>query len=798
MQSPTTPAAIKAQVLEASKSYFGADPDSETRVFEEPLEQETTPKRHDASPIQHPQGAAEQEDQIHAMPTPWRAPSSKEKPEKRSSLVSSMLSVAGSYMRPRASSGSTIVEGIRKRFPDMPSMTSMTSMSSPKLSGPSDTGKVTLGPAGPGVVRARERSQTTSKDDKQPLDCLGGAKVPEVARLGSRSNGLNNLNNRSVARKPEVLRRSTSDQSLYLRRAATGASEFDDWNKFADVSEMVNSRMKAITDTWQDSSFRLPKLSSMNHRESLKLRHRTNSDETRSNTRTNSGSLQPPNVHRSRQNLTPVADGSVSKHPILKEALLRAKGDLVIMGGYRGSILREAQYPHRQLWVPIKVGMNLRKADLEIGLTREDELNMEEKIIADGTLSHIGPVDICRRLIKKCRKCVNVQEGKLRIHDYGYDWRLSPDLLVERLIRFLERLPCNRTDLPAKERGAWIVAHSLGGLLTRRVINKRPELVAGVVYAGTPQNCVNILGPLRAGDNVLFSSRVLTAQVNFTLRTSYALLPQNGRCFINRQTGERYDIDFFDIKTWEEHRLSPCIKPPLRRNKPERSTSIIGSISEAMSQSISQSSKRGSWLPSWNNDSGNSQPSTDSSAMKDMVESAKDDVAEAAEVAKPDASLSPTLAGSSSQSAKNKPSVATQSTLPVAAATAYLTRTLTSVLDFKLNLVHIPELQDRNAYPPAGILFAKNTPTVFGAFVTSREAIKYDDCFDELAFAAGDGVVLASAAQLPAGYRCVRGGRIESERGHVGLLGDLEGVGKCLGAVIDARSRGVGLGAYDR
>ena len=76
----------------------------------------------------------------------------------------------------------------------------------------------------------------------------------------------------------------------------------------------------------------------------------------------------------------------------------------------------------------------------------------------------------------------------------------------------------------------------------------------------------------------------------------------------------------------------------------------------------------------------------------------------------------------------------------------------------------------------------------------SREDIKYDDAFDELAFAAGDGVVLASAAQLPAGYRCVKGGRVESERGHVGLLGDLEGVGRCLIAVFDARKRGVGLG----
>jgi hypothetical protein len=78
--------------------------------------------------------------------------------------------------------------------------------------------------------------------------------------------------------------------------------------------------------------------------------------------------------------------------------------------------------------------------------------------------------------------------------------------------------------------------------------------------------------------------------------------------------------------------------------------------------------------------------------------------------------------------------------------------------------------------------------------VANKEAIKYTDAFDDLAFAAGDGVVLASAAQLPSGYRCVKGGRVESDRGHVGLMGDLEGMGRCIAAEIDARAKGVGLG----
>ena len=85
-------------------------------------------------------------------------------------------------------------------------------------------------------------------------------------------------------------------------------------------------------------------------------------------------------------------------------------------------------------------------------------------------------------------------------------------------------------------------------------------------------------------------------------------------------------------------------------------------------------------------------------------------------------------------------------------------------------------------------------PTVIGAKVDGREGIKHADAYDELAFASGDGVVLARAAMVPEGYRVARGGVASSERGHVTLLGDLEAVGKCLNAIIGARNKGVGLG----
>ena len=231
-----------------------------------------------------------------------------------------------------------------------------------------------------------------------------------------------------------------------------------------------------------------------------------------------------------------MSGATAASHPHFNKAVQELTGDVVILGGYRGSILRSAEPPHRQLWAPVKVGLNLRKVDLEVGLNPEDEETEEERIIPGGMLTHIGPVDISKRLLKRLRSSDNAKNGSLRVHNYGYDWRLSPHVLSRRLIEYLRALPCNQPGVPLEKRGAIVIAHSLGGLITRHAINRVPELVQGIVYAGVPKTCVNILGPLRNGDDVLLSSRVLTAQVNFTIRTSYVLLPLDGKCFINKHT----------------------------------------------------------------------------------------------------------------------------------------------------------------------------------------------------------------------------------------------------------------------
>ena len=638
-----------------------------------------------------------------------------------------------------------------------------------------------------------------------PMEVIVTQELPDIAKGGAEGYAWDHQRRLSdVSNAPSQhsrLRRSTSDQSLLLRRAASPGSTLGDDSRWENVQEQVNSRMKAFKDSLQDSSIKLPSmpnLASLNlgsfrpdftrsraHSEAKCPTHASNAriDNDSSDKMTNGeASTVPRDVSKSSNSEAYQANRKVTKaiNSYLEKALENLTGDIVMMGGYRGSVLRSAQPPHRQQWVPVKVGLNLRRVNLEVGLQPKDEENMEEHIFPSGMLTHIGPVDMGRRLLKRLRTCKNAQEGKLRVHDYGYDWRLSPHLLSKKLIAFLEGLQSNATGVLSSEKGATIIAHSMGGLITRHAINQRPELFAGVVYAGVPQYCINILGPLRNGDAVLFSNKVLTAQVNFTLRTSYLLLPDDGKCFINKETKEEYKVDFFDVEHWKRYAWSPCIVPALPPTTPSEK-GLFSSVSNLLPSLPS--------LPLPGRRATLSRSGDETSNLSHADHNASTDIHDAMTRAlDPQFSHSSTLITNSSSPA---------CTIPLQDAVAYLDRTLNETLVFRSQLAHNLRHTADNLYPPHSIVYATNTPTVFAARVSSREAISHGDAYDDLQFASGDGVCLAKAAMLPEGYRCAEGGRVKTERGHVGLLGDLEAVGRCLLAVVQERRQGVGLGVKE-
>ncbi|KAL7947367.1 hypothetical protein V8C42DRAFT_284750 [Trichoderma barbatum] len=599
--------------------------------------------------------------------------------------------------------------------------------------------------------------------------------------------------NAAASPRPPLLRRVTSDDSM-LYHSLSRASSLGDNDRFTDVRSQVNVRFMAIRDSLPDvPNFKMPSIPSLAKLQAVSRR---------STISLNNIFFNEP-ATQSKQNLDqePTTNSAAKDDSErLDRVLEELTGDIVIMGGYRGSILRSAEPPHQQLWAPVKLGLNMRKANLEVGLDDEDEETMEERIIPSGMLQHIGPIDISRKFFKKLRSCENARTGRLRVWDYGYDWRLSPSRLSKRLQDFLQTLPSNQPGVPADSRGAIVVAHSLGGLITRHAVNQQPHLFAGVLYCGTPMRCINILGPMRNGDAVLFNDKLLTAQVNFSIRTSFALLPDDGFCFIDRYTGESYPVDFHNPDTWVKWHLSPCVAPPLPPYNRQAPHSPLAAL---FPNSL------------WPRGSGdgrvdkrrNSLSGLDSAVPKDLVSNVQNRASMAPRL---DGNLNHrhTLSIPLSQAPAQGPPYSNGNLPPSPPSPTidperfrrnyeYLGRTLASIKQFRSELAHIPAHQDANAYPPLAVIYSKSIPTVYAARVNGRDAIPCSDAYDDLVFRPGDGVVLAKESMLPDGYSIAKGGRVSTERGHVSMMGDMPALGKGLGALLKGRRKGIGYGAVN-
>lgn len=166
-----------------------------------------------------------------------------------------------------------------------------------------------------------------------------------------------------TTRNQPLLKRAASDNSLFLRQELDQIRTHDDAEKWANVSEQINSRLKAITDSFQDSAInRIPRIPNVGLSSLSSFRtslSRSNSIAARLCRNHDSVSSQENAPNKDISTQKPPACDSVKQtkhaHPCLNQALSELTGDVVVLGGYRGSILRSAKPPHKQLWAPVKV-----------------------------------------------------------------------------------------------------------------------------------------------------------------------------------------------------------------------------------------------------------------------------------------------------------------------------------------------------------------------------------------------------------------------------------------------------------
>ena len=154
---------------------------------------------------------------------------------------------------------------------------------------------------------------------------------------------------------------------------------------------------------------------------------------------------------------------------------------------YWGAIVGRSYVRLRQINgfgdILFKAGFNLTKINLLLRPTKEDELNASRYIYPDGVLKNIGPIDICKKLLKKLS-----HKSQNKCKNFGYDWRLSGNIITEQFEKFFRNLQ-NLTGKPTL-----VIAHSMGGMIAHSAMPKNPKLFRSIVYVWVPSECMKYLG----------------------------------------------------------------------------------------------------------------------------------------------------------------------------------------------------------------------------------------------------------------------------------------------------------------
>lgn len=455
------------------------------------------------------------------------------------------------------------------------------------------------------------------------------------------------------------------------------------------------------------------------------------------------------------------------------------KGNIVVMGGYRGSILRDAK-TRKRVWIPLKAGFNLTKINLLLGPYKEDEIRASKYIYPDGVLKNIGPIDICKRLIKRLQS-----NPDTNCKEFGYDWRLNLGLVTQQLEKLLQE-NYDKTGEPTI-----VIAHSMGGLVAHLAMQRNPHLFRGLLYVGVPSECLNILGPIRFGDSVILSDKILTFETNFMMRSGFCFLPLSGEVFYDKETGESYKLDLFDPDTWVEYNLNPLVAKKRKLHEEALRSGVISPSTLDSVPSFSAINTISSKLRSYK-------------SLKNRLGSPNSSAAS-----------SPTRSSFMEQSAGSLDSAITPVKSPQLQDTTspndiplnypysftftesynYLTDALKMAKEFVLGLEYKPELEAD--YPPLAIVYGNKVPSVRGSKVRGIQDIK-DGNYYEFFYGHGDGVVHQRwLMPLPKGFSVYNEatgegqivGKFSSSSGHINLMTDFEAMGNGLYSILEAEKK---------
>lgn len=220
---------------------------------------------------------------------------------------------------------------------------------------------------------------------------------------------------------------------------------------------------------------------------------------------------------------------------------------LVFIHGIKGSALTDDQ--GKLHWLTLGQAMGFSKSRITLPTEWKDDTQARDALKPSGILEGVYVIP---RLVgeKVYDPFLRAAEGMNRpFYAFAYDWRRDNLENLDLFIKFLKE-----TSAAHGNKKIQVVAHSMGGLITRAALAQSPELFHSVVFAGVPFNGgVGFLPDVHAGVPVAFNKTILSPEVLFTFPSVYTLFPVKGSRIYDGQT--EVELDFYNPDDWGKHKL---------------------------------------------------------------------------------------------------------------------------------------------------------------------------------------------------------------------------------------------------
>jgi len=217
---------------------------------------------------------------------------------------------------------------------------------------------------------------------------------------------------------------------------------------------------------------------------------------------------------------------------------------LVFIHGIKGSVLSDTQGTVH--WLNVWQGLGLTSTDLRLPLKWQGEVQERDGLVATAPLSAVGWHEVYAPFL-------NWASASGRVFcPFAYDWRRDNQENTGEFVKFLEKVSGETGQTRVQ-----VAAHSMGGLITFAVLNRRPDLFHSVLFAGVPfGSSISFLEDMHSGTSNGFNKRILNPQVLFTFVSPYTLFPADPKeSGLADAHGNRIMHDWFSVDDWSRQKL---------------------------------------------------------------------------------------------------------------------------------------------------------------------------------------------------------------------------------------------------